>query len=102
MRIPLSSLKLEEPRCFRFDSTSVLVCRTESGVFALENVCSHSEFPLAGGPVVGTRIVCPVHGAAFDLRSGEPLTNTRLDWVKSYPVTIEGDEAVLGMPEGGD
>lgn len=100
MRIPLASLPIEEPRCFRFDGTVVLVCRTEDGVFALEDVCSHSEFPLSGGPVVGTKIVCPVHGAAFDLRNGEPLTNTRLDRVKSYPVTVEDDEAVLGLPEG--
>lgn len=99
MRIPLASLVLEEPRCFRFDGTVVLVCRTEEGVFALENVCSHSEFPLSGGPVIGIRIVCPVHGAAFDLRTGEPLTNPRLDRVKSYPVTIEGGEAVLGLPD---
>jgi 3-phenylpropionate/trans-cinnamate dioxygenase ferredoxin component len=100
VRIPLASLPLEEPRCFRFDSTVVLVCRTEHGVFALEDVCSHSEFPLSGGPVIGTKIVCPVHGAAFDLRTGEPLTNTRLNWIKAYPVTIEGEEAVLGLSEG--
>ena len=99
MRIPLASLRLEQPRCVNFDGTSVLVCRTESGVYAIENLCSHREFPLSGGPVVRDLIICPVHGASFDLRTGKPQTNPNLAPVKAYPVMLDGDFAVLGVPE---
>ena len=99
MKIPLASLPVGQQRCVRFDSTVVLVCRTESGIFAIENYCTHSDFPLFGAPVVNDIIICPAHGASFDLKTGAPITNKRLDPVKTYSVTIEGDVAVLGLPE---
>lgn len=95
MKIPLASLPPGRQRCFSFAGTSVLVLRTESGIFAVENVCPHSEFPLLGGSVADGIITCPVHGARFDLRTGEPLVNKRLDSLKLYSVSVEGDFAVL-------
>jgi len=78
----------------------VLVCRTESGIFAVENRCPHAEFPLLGGAVKDGVIRCPTHGAKFDLRSGESLTNLRLAPVRVFSVTVEEDWVILGAPEG--
>lgn len=50
----------------------VLLVRTEHGVFAVENRCSHAYQELAGGKVRKVFIFCPLHGVRFDLRNGCP------------------------------
>jgi nitrite reductase/ring-hydroxylating ferredoxin subunit len=99
MKWPLATFPIGKQRCVQFQSLSVLVCRTESGIFAVENRCPHAQFPLLGGIIKDGAIRCPTHGAKFDLRSGEPLTNRRLDPVTVFPVTIEDDWVILGAPE---
>ena len=97
MRIPRASLPIGQQRCVQFDATTVLLCRTESGIFAIENVCSHSEFPLFGGSVADGVITCPVHGAKFDLKTGISITNKRLSPVRTYAVEVDGDFATLSL-----
>lgn len=50
----------------------VLLVRSEFGVFAVENRCSHAYQELAGGKVRKVFIFCPLHGVRFDLRNGCP------------------------------
>jgi len=50
---------------------SVLVCRSAGRLHAIENRCSHMGMALAGGRLIGERIICPEHGAAFDMKTGE-------------------------------
>lgn len=46
-------------------------------------------------------IRCPMHGAKFDMKTGEPLTNKRLAPLKTVAVSIEGDFVTIGPPESG-
>ena len=50
----------------------VLLVRTDHGVFAVENRCSHAYQELADGKVRKVFIFCPLHGVRFDLRNGCP------------------------------
>ena len=50
----------------------VLLVRTDFGVFAVENRCSHAHQELVGGKVRKVFIFCPLHGLRFDLRNGCP------------------------------
>ncbi|MCA9915805.1 MAG: non-heme iron oxygenase ferredoxin subunit [Anaerolineae bacterium] len=60
---------------FDLDRLSVLVLNVEGQFFAVENMCSHEEYELAEGEVMGCcTLECPKHGATFDMRSGEALT----------------------------
>ena len=51
----------------------IVVCHTREGVFALDNTCTHAEARLCEGRLRATRIVCPLHGASFDVRDGRVL-----------------------------
>ena len=99
MKLPLASLRVGQQRCVNLGTTVVLVCRTEGGVFAVENRCSHYESALFGGALSGETIRCPVHGAKFDLRTGESLTNKGLHPVRTFAVTIEDDVITIGDSE---
>src|SRR5262252_4122212 len=50
-----------------------LVCST-AGIHALDNACTHEGGPLGEGSVEGTTVRCPLHGWAFDARTGACLT----------------------------
>jgi nitrite reductase/ring-hydroxylating ferredoxin subunit len=51
----------------------IVVCRTKDGVFALDNICTHAHARLSEGRLRGTRLICPLHGASFDVRDGRVL-----------------------------
>ena len=51
----------------------IVVCRTKDGIYALDNVCTHAYARLSEGRLRGTRLICPLHGASFDVRDGRVL-----------------------------
>jgi 3-phenylpropionate/trans-cinnamate dioxygenase ferredoxin component len=75
----------------------VAVVRVGDEVFALEDVCSHAEFPLTDGDVDGTTIECALHGSRFDLRSGKPLGPPATQPVRTYPVSVVDGDVYIDM-----
>ncbi|MCH9014444.1 MAG: non-heme iron oxygenase ferredoxin subunit [Gemmatimonadetes bacterium] len=72
------------------DGSQVCLARAEGDVFAVEDRCSHAEFPLSEGEVCGEfQIECALHGATFDLRTGEALTEPAEEKLKTYEVKVE-------------
>jgi nitrite reductase/ring-hydroxylating ferredoxin subunit len=51
----------------------ILICHTPAGLFAIDNVCTHADARLSEGRLRGTRVICPLHGASFDVRDGRVL-----------------------------
>jgi nitrite reductase (NADH) small subunit len=47
------------------------VANVDGTIGVLDGVCPHEEGPLSEGSVEAGRVVCPWHGYAFDIRSGE-------------------------------
>ena len=50
--------------------TTVALFRVGERIFALADMCSHSGGPLSEGTLSGGSVLCPWHGASFDLASG--------------------------------
>lgn len=88
-----SDIQANEIRCVSVHEKSIVICCTESGeLFALDNRCSHAGLPLADGKLQGNEIVCPAHGASFDLASGQALTRPAFKCVATYPLReVDGD-----------
>ena len=76
---------------------SICVARVGDQVFAIGDTCSHSDASLAEGDITNFRIECWLHGAEFDLRTGEALTPPAVAPVKSYLVTVDGDSVTVEM-----
>ena len=77
----LDDIKQNSNRAFDVAGRSVLICHTASGVYAVENLCSHQASPLEGGKVKAHYLFCPLHGARFDMRDGSTkgkLTQTSI------------------------
>jgi 3-phenylpropionate/trans-cinnamate dioxygenase ferredoxin component len=58
--------------------------------FAIDNMCTHEAGPLAEGEISGHEVTCPLHGAKFDVRTGEVLGPPAYDDVISYAVRVVG------------
>ncbi|HKJ18647.1 MAG TPA: Rieske 2Fe-2S domain-containing protein [Xanthomonadales bacterium] len=56
--------------CFDAEGRSVVICRFRDEYYALENRCSHALATFDDGRMRGPRLMCPLHGASFDIRDG--------------------------------
>jgi 3-phenylpropionate/trans-cinnamate dioxygenase ferredoxin subunit len=77
----------------------VAVFNVDGTFYAIEDVCTHDDGPVAEGDLRGFEIECPRHGARFDIRTGAVLAMPAVVPVKVFPVRIAGDEVQLGFEE---
>lgn len=74
------------------DGVSIVLAKTEGEVFALADQCSHEEFPLSDGDIVGGQVECILHGARFDLRTGAAKALPAVKPVKTYECRVRDGE----------
>lgn len=74
----------------------VLIATGDGGYYALEDRCSHADYPLSDGDLMddNARLECQYHGAKFDVRSGKAVALPAIRPVPSYEVKVE-DGGVL-------
>ncbi len=70
----------------------VVIFRLDGELYALDDLCTHDGGPLAEGPIDGYCVVCPRHGARFDIRDGRALTMPATRATASHEVKTEGDQ----------
>jgi 3-phenylpropionate/trans-cinnamate dioxygenase ferredoxin subunit len=95
--LAFSSLQSGKPVRIEKNGESICVARVGDEVFAIGDVCSHSDASLAEGEIADFKIECWLHGAEFDLRTGEALTPPAVAPVKKYSVTVDGDSVTVEM-----
>ena len=93
----LAKSQMVDSKPIRLEKNGKALCVTRIGeeIFAIDDTCSHSEASLSEGDVSGTKIECWLHGAEFDLRTGEALTLPAVMSVKTYSVTVNADEVTV-------
>ncbi|MDX1995991.1 MAG: non-heme iron oxygenase ferredoxin subunit [bacterium] len=69
----------------------VAVFNVDGQFYAIADVCTHDDGPLAEGNLHEYSIECPRHGAQFDIRTGKVLSPPALVDVPVYRVRVEGD-----------
>jgi 3-phenylpropionate/trans-cinnamate dioxygenase ferredoxin component len=74
------------------DSTEILLCNLDGRIYAIEDVCTHDGGPLDQGELEGDAIVCPRHGATFDVRTGDAITLPAVVPLMTFDVSVEGDD----------
>ena len=80
------------------DGNPIALFRLEDGFYAIADVCSHDDGPVAEGELENWCIHCPRHGAQFDLRTGKALSLPAVVDIPAYPVRVEGEEVLVGLP----
>jgi 3-phenylpropionate/trans-cinnamate dioxygenase ferredoxin subunit len=73
------------------DGEKILLAHVGDRVFALHDECTHEEFPLSSGELVGGQVTCVLHGARFDLETGAPRALPAVRPVRTYEARVEGE-----------
>jgi 3-phenylpropionate/trans-cinnamate dioxygenase ferredoxin component len=93
--LTLSSLLEGKPVKVEKNGHTICVARVGNEVFAVDDTCSHSDASLSEGDVTDFKIECWLHGAEFDLRTGEALTPPAVAPINVYPVSVDGDSVTI-------
>ena len=91
--LPNGARKLVE-----IDGQAIAVFNIAGAYYAIADVCSHDDGPVAEGELIEHEIECPRHGARFDVRTGRVLSFPAIVDIPAYPVKVEGDDILIGLP----
>ena len=72
----------------------ILLCRIDGEVHALDGICPHRGASLSQGQCMQKAVVCPCHNWAFDLTTGQGITNPHSS-LKKYPVFIKEGNVLI-------
>lgn len=76
---------------------AILLCNVEGAIYAIQDLCTHDGGELDQGELDGCRIMCPRHGAYFDVTTGAALTLPAILPVRTYSVRVDGDAIFVEM-----
>jgi nitrite reductase/ring-hydroxylating ferredoxin subunit len=86
--IPLADVRAGAMRSFVLGGREIVICHARAGPFAVDNVCTHAYARLSEGRLRGIRLICPLHGASFDVRDGRVVRGPAELPLASHPLRI--------------
>jgi len=78
-----------------YQGTPVGLLNLDGEFYAIHDICTHDGGPLVEGELQGDVIVCPRHGARFDVRTGAVRSLPAYRPVPTYRVKVEGEDILI-------
>jgi len=79
-----------EMRAFDVRGTRIAVANVGGAFHAFDDTCTHKACSLAEGDLEETTVICPCHGARFDVTSGAVLQGPAREPLAIYETRVEG------------
>lgn len=92
----IDEIPLGRPATRIVEGRKIAVCRTSSGIHALDNTCPHRGGPLGEGDLIGEELICPWHLWSFDVKTGRCPGSTDVG-VAAHDVKIEGRRVLVRL-----
>ena len=96
---PIEELQDSERILFEYEGKPVVLMLVAGEYFALQDCCTHDDGPLGDGDIEEYHIVCPRHGARFDVRTGKAVTLPAVMGVSTYSVRVVDGLIQVGFPD---
>ncbi len=96
---PASELPNGERLFVEAADKSIVIFNIAGQFFAIDDVCTHDDGPLGDGDLEGYNIVCPRHGAEFDVRTGKVMQMPAVMDISAYPVRVKEGNIFVGIPK---
>jgi 3-phenylpropionate/trans-cinnamate dioxygenase ferredoxin subunit len=80
------------------DQKPIVILRIAGEYYAIADVCSHDDGPVGEGTLEGYEIICPRHGAHFDIRTGKVLALPAFVDIPAFPVRVVDGQLEIGLP----
>ncbi len=89
---------LEEGKLVEGGGCKIALFHIGDSYYAIDDTCTHRGGPLSEGMVNNGTVICPWHGACFDIKTGAVLGPPAPVGVKSYPVRVNGPDVEIEIP----
>ena len=78
----------------------IALARVDGEVYAFADNCTHRDFPLSLGEVdaESCTVTCEWHGAAFDIRTGEPTCGPAFRPIAVFAARVDGPDVMVDLP----
>ena len=96
---PVSELPNGERLFVEIADKPIVIFNIADQIFAIGDVCTHDNGPLGDGDLEGHDIVCPRHGAKFDIRTGKAIQMPAVEDIPAYPVQVRAGNIFVGIPK---
>jgi len=96
---PASELPSGERLFLEIEGKAIVIFNIADQLFAIGDVCTHDDGPLGDGDLEGYNIVCPRHGAEFDVRTGKVMQMPAVVDIPAYPVRVVDGMIQVGVPK---
>ncbi len=82
---------------FQVEDKEISICQVNGNYYAFDDVCTHQYGSLSDGWLEEYTIECPLHGAQFDIRSGEVLCLPAVENINTYKVVIDESNVFIEL-----
>ncbi len=86
-----------EVKQYQVEGRPVALCNVNGELYALEDICTHAFAYLSEGGLEGGQIRCPLHGAMFDVKSGEAKSLPAVKAVPTHEVKVEDGQVYVAL-----
>jgi len=96
---PESELPNGERMFVDIGDTPIVIFNIAGKLYAIGDVCTHDDGPLGDGDIEGFNVICPRHGAEFDVRTGKVTSMPAVVDIPAYPVRVVDGVIEIGVPK---
>jgi len=94
-----SEIKEGSVKGFKIKNLEILIAKIKGKFYAMNSVCTHEQGNLAEGILDDYMVMCPMHAAQFDVRTGKVSNDT--PWAmsdeKTYEVKVQGEDILVKL-----
>lgn len=84
-------------KAIEVEGEQIALCNVDGKFYAVHDECTHECFPLSEGELEANVLTCMLHGAQFDVRTGEVLALPAYGPVKTYEVELDGEDVLIAL-----
>lgn len=84
-------------KCVEVEDYRLAICNVGGAFYCIENACTHDSGRLDQGELQGEEIICPRHGARFNVTTGKVTRMPATAALETFPVKIVGKEIKVGL-----
>jgi uncharacterized membrane protein/nitrite reductase/ring-hydroxylating ferredoxin subunit len=91
----LNKLKTNQMKLMHINGKRIVIARTETGISAFEDRCTHRGGTLADGVMICETVQCPWHGSQFNVQTGHVNAGPAKEKIKIYKIEEKDDRYYL-------
>lgn len=95
--LPIEELPIGERIFIELDGEPIVIFNIAGDIYAIGDHCTHDDGPLGDGELEDHIIICPRHGAKFDVKTGEALTLPAIEPTTNFPIRVVDGIIEIGL-----